>query len=228
MSPRRKEPPSGRPRKRRRSHERHLIVCGAKVTEPDYFRILLDDLDIRGWVKVDCSLAGKDPFSLVRGAAKLLRHDAVEAARDGSEPLSAVWVVTDVDDFQNLALAQLEASRVGVSLIITNPCFEVWLIDHVKTCAGSCYSTVSCQRCAAELGVTKSTDAKRTGKGRMKAIAREMIAGKHRSALENAKRHNTEQKARVRANNPDDVGAYRVWTDVVGLVGFLDSAASRQ
>lgn len=225
MSARRREPLSGRPRRKRAPHDRHLIVCGAEVTEPEYFQLLCEEFGIRGSVKV-AALGGKDPVSLVRGATKLKDKANRESLEEGAYPLKETWVVTDVDQFSNLTEAQAEANRGGVRLVISNPCFEVWLIDHVKSCPASCAQTASCQACAEGTGVVKSTDPSRKSKARMKSVMRDKLAGRADDALKNADVHNTAEKARVRKFSPGNVDAYRVWTDVPDIVRAIRPRAS--
>jgi hypothetical protein len=59
---------------------------------------------------------------VVAYAAKLWR-----AAR---EDYDQVWCVVDVDDFQDVNQACDEARKSDIGLIISNPCFELWLLLH--------------------------------------------------------------------------------------------------
>lgn len=225
MSARGRKLACGRPRIKRYAHDRHLIVCGGKVTEPEYFNFLFEELGIRGSVRVK-ALEGKDPLSLVRGAAKLRDTENRESLSEGAQALKEVWAVTDVDQFSNLAEAQTEAKRAGVKLVITNPCFEVWLIDHLKVCPESCAHTESCQSLAEKAGVIKSTDPSRKSKVRLKSVARDMLRGKIGDALSNSDAHNTDVKAKIRKHSPGNVEAYRVWTDVPEIVRAIRPRAS--
>lgn len=129
---RRSEPPSGRPKKRRERRSRFLIVCGGKVTEPSYFRVLKADLGLSN--AVDVRPVPKDPLSVVRDAIKIMDIDRNESEREGFDRFREVWVIVDCDNFCNLQQAQAKARESGIRLVISNPCFEVWLIDHVRVC----------------------------------------------------------------------------------------------
>lgn len=210
--------PKGRPHVSRVRGKRVLIACNAKVTEPRYFRALCEELGIsNALANIMTTDAGKDPLTLVRGASKELERDRREAKKDGFEPYDSVWAVTDADRFE-LSGAQAFAKRKGIGLVISNPCFEVWLVDHQCVCPERCADTRSCQDYAAKIGVVESTDHKRGSKSKMKDIVVVSIEGKVHDALDNAERHNTPQKCLVRESDPDNKVGYTVWTDVPKLV----------
>ena len=134
------------------------------------------------------------------------------------EALSSAWIVVDSDEFRNLAAAEREAKTKGVRLAISNPCFEVWLIDHISPCPETFASTPQCEKRARDLGVLKSTDPNRSSASKFKSVNLEMIDGNKGQALTNAAKHNTDDKRRAREMNPDNVAAYQVWTDLPDLV----------
>ncbi len=77
---------------------------------------------------------GKDPDDLV-ARARALRDDDERQARDCDDEdnrLDRVYVVTDVDDFgpQLVRLRNDPRALEGIELVISNPCFEVWLVCH--------------------------------------------------------------------------------------------------
>lgn len=126
--------------------------------------------------------------------------------------------MVDSDEFRNLAAAEREAKTKGVRLAISNPCFEVWLIDHVSPCPETFASTPQCEKRARDLGILKSTDPNRSSASKFKSVNLEMIDGNKARALTNAAKHNTDNKRRARETNPDNVAAYQVWTDLPNLV----------
>jgi hypothetical protein len=80
------------------------------------------------------SARGKDPLSLVRFAAEE-RGKAEAAARrsgDDGERFDEVWCVVDVDDHTHLPAARELARREGISLAVSNPCFELWALLHFE------------------------------------------------------------------------------------------------
>jgi hypothetical protein len=110
-----------------------LVVCEGKVTEPQYLR------GFRGaqganTVRLHVETPGGDPRALVERAAELRDEAAGRAARerDGNLAYDAVWCVFDVDDHARLPAARDLAERVGISLAVSNPCFELWLILHFR------------------------------------------------------------------------------------------------
>lgn len=100
--------------------DRILIVCGGVVTEPGYFEGLRQ-FHRNPAIKVEIKQKGVDPASLVRHAIRL-RDNAPGSFDD-------VWCVVDVDEF-DLDPAVRLASQQGISLAVSNPCFETWLVLH--------------------------------------------------------------------------------------------------
>ncbi len=100
--------------------DRILVVCGGDVTEPSYFEGLRQFYRSPA-IKVVIRKKSVDPASLVGYAAKLRDNDA--------DSFEDVWCVVDVDDF-DLGPAVVLAARKNVSLAVSNPCFETWLLLH--------------------------------------------------------------------------------------------------
>jgi hypothetical protein len=98
-------------------------VCGGASTERDYFRGLKKETRNPA-VRVEVLAKGVDPLTLVRYAAKVREKASYDE----------VWCVTDVDEF-DVATAQREAADLGISLAVSNPCFEYWLLLHFVSCA---------------------------------------------------------------------------------------------
>lgn len=214
--------PKGRPSKKRPRRKRTLIECNGELTETGYFKNLLGQLGISSaLVVVDNGEKGRDPVTLVRGTAKRAEADMREARRENYDPYAYVWAVTDSDYFENLAQAQKEARGKGVRLAITNPCFEVWLIDHVRECPDSCSDTAACKRAAVQMNLVVSSDPKRESTDRKKLVNHGKIEGLLDSAMSNAAAHNTDRKRYIRMNNPENKDAYAVWTDIPAIVDQL-------
>lgn len=206
----------GRKKQTRAKRKRHLIVSNGKVTETEYFTFLINEMDVRGSVRYR-HIDG-DPLKVAKQVSRELESDKKAGKAGEIEELSSAWIVVDTDEFRNLSAAEHEAKFKGVRLAISNPCFEVWLIDHVSPCPETCASTPQCERRARDLGVLKSTDPNRSSASKFKSVNFEIIGGNKDRALANATKHNTDDKRRVRNMNPDNVAAYQVWTDIPDLV----------
>lgn len=206
----------GRKKQTRAKRKRHLIVSNGKVTETEYFNHLISEMDVRGSVRYR-HIDG-DPLKVAKQLSRELENDKKAVKTGEIEALSSAWIVVDSDEFRNLAKAEREAKTKGVKLAISNPCFEVWPIDHVSPCPETFASTPQCEKRARNLGVLKTTDPNRSSASKFKSVNLEMIDGKKDQALANAAKHNTDDKRRAREANPDNVVAYQVWTDLPDLV----------
>lgn len=115
-------------RPRRNERSRLLIVTEGENTEVQYFEGLVQYLRSSGTVRgVRYKGVGKDPLRVLRAAVDLNRRDP-----DGFDE---VWVVVDVDDHATLEQALAEGGRLGVPVVVSNPCFEIWLVWHYEDCA---------------------------------------------------------------------------------------------
>lgn len=151
MSRKRREMVHGRKnaRRLRERKPRYLVVSGGAVTEKWYFKTLAS---LCG-VIIDYEQKNLSPSQLAKLACRLKD----EADRDGSvDSYVKVWVVVDVDAFHDHREAEkICRGRDGVELIISNPCFEVWLLDHKRTCPQSCTQTAMVEKLAIAEGVTE-------------------------------------------------------------------------
>jgi hypothetical protein len=102
------------------------------VTEPDYFGGLRQVNRSRS-IKVVIKKKSVDPANLVRYAARLQNQEP--------DFFDEVWCVVDVDEF-DLDPATALARKLGISLAVSNPCFETWLVLHFTnhTAPLSCYA----------------------------------------------------------------------------------------
>lgn len=215
--------PRGRSTKKRSRGKRYLIVTNGKVTEKEYFERLVDLYGLRGRVVIDKGAAGRDPKTLVERAADLKAKEDKEARRERFDSWESVWAVTDVDAFSMFAAQQL-ARQEAVGLAVSNPCFEVWLIDHMIVCPESCSETKACEKKAQELGVTCSRGKKSKSLEKSKAIGFPITKERVDKALQNAQVHNSDRKRQVRLHSVDQAGKYSVWTDVPSIVDCLRSS----
>lgn len=108
--------------------ERHrlLIVCEGAVTEVEYFQGLKQSLRksgvaVRG---VEVKGHGSDPLNVLDEARRMASE----------EDFDEVWVVVDTDTHERLPQALREARRARVPVVVSNPCFEIWLLWHHADC----------------------------------------------------------------------------------------------
>ena len=218
-------PAHGRPKKRSKRNKRFLIYCGAVVTEVEYFdyvKSVAERYCDAGWnVREDVRLEkeGVDPLTLTEDAVRLMRRDAKDAKKEQYEPFDQIWAVTDIDDFgEKIQQAQDKAASAGgkVQLVISNPCFEVWIIDHVKSCPSSYTQTPICQQLAKQLGLVMNTTGHRS-----KHLNFERISGRYADAVRNAQQHMRDAEQRsLREHHPSVTkkSNYVPWTDIPDVV----------
>ena len=108
----------------RQPKNRVLVVCCGARTEKQYLdgmRRHFRDSPIAVVVRPEAGA----PSQLVDYAAKVWQRDI--------EGFDEVWCVFDVDDFEaDIPKAVSMARRAKISLAISNPCFEFWLLLHFK------------------------------------------------------------------------------------------------
>jgi hypothetical protein len=117
----------------REPRRRILVVCEGKVTEPKYFRALRQ-LFHRPTLDVVIDDRCGVPKTLVERAVEL-KKEAARAAKRQKENFLAydeVWCVCDVDEHPLLPEAKQQARDNGISLAISNPCFELWALLHFR------------------------------------------------------------------------------------------------
>jgi hypothetical protein len=101
------------------------------------------------------------PWSLVKIAKERKLAAEEQARRTGDENLryDEVWCVFDIDSHPNVADAVQMARDNGIHLAISNPCFELWLLLHLRDSPGARHRH-DVQRMLAEFlpGYEKSVD----------------------------------------------------------------------
>ena len=139
-------PQRGRDQKRAPRYVLRVLTEGER-TEPDYLFLW-----VRRNTRVQLDLVdhGKTPDALVRQAKEHLRGQPKRrAARDFDE----IWCVFDTDEHENLANAMEEARQSSIKVAVSNPCFELWLILHVRE-QTAYISRQGVQRLSDELGLS--------------------------------------------------------------------------
>ena len=225
------KPNAGHRGKLKPRNKRFLIYSGGIVTEVEYFQYVRRHLfgdyvknlriksgEVDDPVRVEAD--GVDPKTLVDDAAKLLYEDKKDAKKESYDPFAVVWAVTDVDDFgkngDKLRAAVDKGRQSGVEVIISNPCFDVWLIDHKQPCPLSYTQTSECEKLAKRLGLIDMS----RHRNNPKHIRQEAIAEQYAAAAKNAQKHMSEQHRRMRDSRPSS-GDYAPWTDIPKIVDTL-------
>lgn len=186
--------------------KRYLVVCGGEKTERQYFEFCEDEFN----VVIDFRPDKKSPSQLADYAVTL--KEKADRDEESVDSYSAVWVVVDVDNYHDHKQAEKTCKAHGINLIISNPCFEVWLIDHHSQCPPSCTRTKDVEDRAAKLGLT-------TGRNR-KDIVRPAIEGQTDTAITHANRHNIKRRER-QLLTPNHEQAYAPWTDMPIILARL-------
>lgn len=110
----------------REERRRLLIVCGAKATEPDYINGLRKHLRNPA-VSIKVVTKDKAPSQVVQYALKV--------SAQAPDTYDEVWCVVDADQFTDLdeaagLAAKSTTDSLRVTLVVSNPCFELWLLLH--------------------------------------------------------------------------------------------------
>ncbi|MEU3112871.1 RloB family protein [Micromonospora chalcea] len=106
-----------------------MIFCEGKNSEPDYINGLKRLPEIANNTALNLELHPEQgvPLTLVEMAADRLADPEVDEC----------WCIFDVEwpkNHPNLIRAKQLAQGRGVGLVISNPCFELWLILHYDRC----------------------------------------------------------------------------------------------
>lgn len=212
MAKKRDVPVHGRKSARfhRARKKRYLVVAGGAVTEKQYFKRLASIYD----VVIEYQQKNESPEHLADFARKLKEEDERDISTDCYEK---IWVVVDVDDFHGHSQDAKICKDNGIELIISNPCFEVWLLDHVSVCPPSFTLTSTVESAAAKAGIV--------GGNRNKYVNVELIDSEHLdAAIRNAERHNTAGNRQGRNTlAPHHEQEYAPWTDMPKVIETLKS-----
>lgn len=114
-----------RGRRKRPERTKVLVVTEGTQTEKQYFGLLVQHLKATGvkhW-PITPHGVGKDPARVLQAA--LDRRSSDEDSFD------SVWIVVDVDDHTTLSECLELAQQEGVRVVVSNPCFEIWLVWHL-------------------------------------------------------------------------------------------------
>lgn len=204
--------------RRRGTRERRarvLVVLGGVRTEPQYFEYVKRELRVGG-LDIELIAEGWTPLKLYEYAIELKAREKRAAKKNGDSDnvYDEVWVVSDVDEFvDELKQMKLTAEKDGISLAITNPCFEAWLSMHIDA-SGAKLDRHQAQSLAKNQGLVDPD--------KPKNIIVEKVRGRFDTAATHARRHAAGHQS-AGTIFPHDVPA----SDVDLLVGGLRNHALR-
>lgn len=132
---RRHVPPDLRRKRHVREPIRHFFLyCEGGRTEPAYFTALQRYLNsVR--ISIELVPAAGVPSTLARKAADHAKELGISSRRkpaNSFEERDEVWVVCDRDEHPHFEDAVGLCQSRGVGVARSNPCFEVWLILHLR------------------------------------------------------------------------------------------------
>ena len=116
-----------------------VIFSGGSKTELEYFKPIRANqcfLDIRIEILVEDTFNKKTDALLFNPRIFDYAYSKVEEYREGMSPDSpdAFFIITDVDHFgESIQANRSKCKQEGIELIISNPCFEVWLYYSVHS-----------------------------------------------------------------------------------------------
>ena len=119
---------------RRTIKKTYLIVTNGEVTEPQYFQSYkFPNLKIVHY--------GGSPLETMRKAVKIAGEQ-----RKAQAKYANVWVIVDKDNYKETEFQQARklAKQKNIDLIVSVPCFEIWLLWHLQEC-GSYLTTPQAQ-----------------------------------------------------------------------------------
>lgn len=118
-----------RERKPREVRRPLLIVAEGELTERQYFEGLAQHFRNTGLIvsRTMVKGLGKDPLRVVK--------EAIRQRDDPNVDYADVWAVVDVDEHALLDRAIQLADKSGIPLVVSNPCFELWLVWHYMDCS---------------------------------------------------------------------------------------------
>jgi hypothetical protein len=124
-----------------------LVFCEGERTEPEYLNALKRERSVRDVAAVDIRLqrgiGGSAPMQLVSMAIEAKRR-----AEEEEGEIDEFWCVFDVESpmhHPRISQAVQEAQNNGVNVAVSNPCFELWLILHLKDQASSLSTRDACR-----------------------------------------------------------------------------------
>lgn len=116
-----------RPRPQRALRNLYIVATEGEKTEKRYFDEFNND-EFRKNIQVRVLPAQRGASAPQQVLKRLQKFVRTQDVREGDE----LWVVVDVDSWGEHALDNLcqQCARLGFSVAVSNPCFELWLVLH--------------------------------------------------------------------------------------------------
>ena len=117
---------------------RLLVVCEGKCTEPEYFNALKRHLK-NPLMELQIHKERGDPKKIVEMAKKAqsVANERASLQHDSWLGFDEVWCVFDRDDHEHFDAAVTKAEDNNFLLAVSNPCFELWLLLHLREPPGA-------------------------------------------------------------------------------------------
>ena len=120
-----------------------LIIVEGKKTEPLYIIGLRDALQLSSTRVIVYHSGSTDPLSMVKSAISLREAQIKRSSLTPDLPYDEVWVVVDREAQNHPRGNQLPdvlslAKQAGIRIVLSNPCFEFWLLLHFLFTTRAC------------------------------------------------------------------------------------------
>lgn len=101
------------------------VLTEGEVTEREYLSLICRDS-----VKLQFGKSRSTPIQLVEQAKR--DRSADQGSRTVNRSFDEIWCIFDRDDHHRFDEATRAAATAGIPVAVSNPCFELWLILHVR------------------------------------------------------------------------------------------------
>ena len=129
---RRRKGKIGRRAPTRQPKIRFTLFCEGRNTEPLYFKVLKSHYN-SSLISIHIQKKGRVPITLAEKAQSFVDAAMRKGIRKNLfEEHDQVWVVVDRDKHERFDEAVKLCETNGICVARSNPCFEVWLILHMR------------------------------------------------------------------------------------------------
>jgi len=123
------------------------VLTEGEKTEPAYLDMWAhQNTDVH----VEIRDTGMSPDALVRRAKE---HKRRQPRKRADRDFDEIWCVSDTDEHKKLREAIEDARQSGIEMVVSNPCFELWLVLHAHNQTGYIHRR-DVQKLSETLGLT--------------------------------------------------------------------------